>query len=446
MDRESGSLNLNLRGMGISATLAINDRCRQLRDSGQFVYNFGLGQSPFPVPDTVVEALRQAATEKDYLPVNGLPALREAVADFHRRNDEINAHADGVIVGPGSKELMFLVQLAFYGEILIPTPCWVSYLPQARIIGRRVSLLHTTFASGWKITADQLLKSLELANDSHRPRLLVLNYPNNPTGVTYTVDELRSIAEVGRRFSMVVLSDEIYGQLHHEAAHASIARFYPEGTIVSSGLSKWCGAGGWRLGTFCFPAELDWLREALAAAASETFTSVSAPIQYAAVTAFQCGIEVERYLQHARRILAALADQCFTLLDNGGIRVLRPAGAFYLFLDFSAVAKQLEQSGIQKGETLCSRLLEDTGVALLPGTSFTRSRRELTARLALVDFDGQRALAASESIPLHESLPAGFIEKQCEHVLDGVARIAEWVRTPGRLEERRIGSHELAST
>lgn len=106
------SLNLNVRGMGQSATVAVKAKCRELRDRGRCVYDFGLGQSPFPVPTPVVEALRLAAPEKDYLPVKGLPALREAVAEFHRRKDQIGAHPDRVLVGPGSKELMFLWGLA----------------------------------------------------------------------------------------------------------------------------------------------------------------------------------------------------------------------------------------------------------------------------------------------------------------------------------------------
>ena len=255
------SLNLNLRGMEQSATLAINERSLLLREKGKTVYAMGLGQSPFPVPDSVVEALRLAASEKDYLPVKGLPALREAVADFHRDREQIDAHPDGVIIGPGSKELMFLLQLAFYGEIIVTSPCWVSYLPQARIIGRTVSVIPRSFEQGWKLTAEQLTETLERQADDYRPRLLVLNYPGNPTGQTYTANELEHIAEVARRFEVIVLSDEIYGQLHHRGEHVSIARFYPEGTIVSSGLSKWCGAGGWRLGYFVFPDSLSSLAD-----------------------------------------------------------------------------------------------------------------------------------------------------------------------------------------
>ncbi len=422
------SLNLNVRGMGLSATLAINERSLQLRDQGRTVYRLGLGQSPFPVPNSIVEALRLNAPEKDYLNVKGLTALRESVAEFHRKHDQIEAHADGVIIGPGSKELMFLAQIAFYGEINVTAPCWVSYLPQARIIGRRMNIIPTRHEYHWKITADQLLRALELVNDHHRPRLLVLNYPNNPSGQTYTADELKDLADIARKFDLIVLSDEIYAQLHFMGQHVSIARFYPEGTIVSSGLSKWCGAGGWRLGTFHFPRTLYWLLDALAAIASETYTSVSAPIQYAAVQAFQCGVDIERYLWHARRILARLGGECAEILRMAGIRVHPPAGAFYLFLDFSDLRESLAKRGIEDGRTLCERLLEETGAAILPGVSFAQSRSALTARLAYVDFDGGRALAASENIPLHEQLPPDFTQCWCERVLQGVRGIADWAQ------------------
>jgi aspartate aminotransferase len=374
-----------------------------------------------------VEALRLAAPEKDYLPVRGLATLREAVAEFHRKHDNLEVHPDGVIVGPGSKELMFLLQLTFYGEIVVISPCWVSYLPQARIIGRRVGNIQTSFENGWKITAEQLEQEFAEAQDDYRPRLIVLNYPANPTGMTFAAGELKEIAAVARKFGAIVLSDEIYGQLHHTGQHASIAQFYPEGTIVSSGLSKWCGAGGWRLGTFSFPAELYWLLDAMAAVASETYTSVSAPIQHAAVQAFHGGVDIERYLWHARRILSALGGRCVDLLRSAGVRVHAPDGAFYLYPDFTEHRESLTARGIHNSRELCRRLIEETGVAILPGVSFAQPHDALTARIACVDFDGARALAASENIPLHEPLPEDFIDNWCERVVQGVERLAEWV-------------------
>lgn len=430
--RKQVSLNLNVRGMGTSATLGIKDRVRALRREGRHVYDLGLGQSPFPVPEPVVEALRLAAPEKDYLPVRGLPALREAVADFHRRKDRIDRDAEDVIVGPGSKELMFLLQIAYYGEIILPTPCWVSYLPQARIIGRRISLIHTTQESGWKLTAEQFHHALKAVSDDSRPRLLILNYPGNPTGGTYNELELRAIADVAREYEVVVLSDEIYAQLHFTGGHTSIAHFYPEGTIQSSGLSKWCGAGGWRLGTFTFPPDLRWLRDAMTAVASETYTAVSAPIQYAAIQAFRCGSEIERYLAHARRILAALAHRCTRSLRAAGVRLPDADGAFYLFPDFSPLSDTLACREVVDGWSLCERALNDMGAAALPGASFGRSRAELTARLALVDFDGAAALAASEAIPLDQPLPDEFLHHYCRNVVEGVDRLAEWAATPKR--------------
>ena len=423
------SLNMNVRGMGLSATLAIKEKCWKLRGEGRQVFDFGLGQSPFPVPRPMVEALRLSAPEKDYLPVKGLMELREAVAGFHRKKDLMNSYVDRILIGPGSKELMFILQLAFYGELILPTPCWVSYLPQAKIIGRRNSLIHSTWENGWKLSAKQLDEALQTTGDDQRPRILVLNYPNNPTGDTYSREELRKIAAVAQKFGLILLSDEIYGQLHHEGDHVSISRYYPKGTIISSGISKWCGAGGWRLGTFAFPPDLSWLLNAMAAIASETFTSVSAPIQYGAVKAFQGGLELEVYLSHVRRILALLGNTAFNILKDAGIRLVPPKGGFYLFLDFSPFAEKLASRGIHGSLELCSRLLEDTGVAILAGSEFGRPRGELTARLSYVDFDGAEALIASEGIPLDASLPDDFLANHCPRVLEGVRRIAGWVQS-----------------
>ena len=425
LDRQV-SLNLNIRGLGQSATLASKLRCAELRRAGRTIYDFGLGQSPFPVPACVVEALRLAAPEKDYLPVRGLPALCDTVAAFHRRVHRVEVSPERVLIGPGSKELMFLLQLVYYGEIMLVTPCWVSYLPQARILGRRISLLHTRADANWKLSAEQLEKAIALTGDEKRPRLLVLNYPSNPTGTGFAAAELQAIADVARKYELVVLSDEIYGRLHFHDQHVSIAQYYPEGTIISSGLSKWCGAGGWRLGTFAFPAELDWLADAMAVVASETYTSVSAPIQHAAIRAFVGGLDIELYLQHARRILAALAQRSVAHLTAAGIHVAPPDGAFYLYLDFNGLGEKLHARGIHTSEELCNRILEETGVAILPASAFGRSRSELAARLAYVDFDGARALAASETHPLDQPLPDALIEPCCEQVMTGVRKLAAW--------------------
>lgn len=421
------SLNLDIRGIGQSPTLEINDKSNRLRHKGKVVYRAGLGQSPFPVPTSVVDALKHHAHEKDYLPAKGLPALCEAVAEFHRRRDDLDTSGDYVLIGPGSKELMFLLQLVYYGELMVPTPCWVSYIPQAKILGRHISLIHTTAADGWKMTAEGFERQCHQEEDDYRPRILVLNYPNNPVGNTYSESELKDLAEVARKYEIILLSDEIYGQIHHQGKHVSVARFYPEGTIISSGLSKWCGAGGWRLGTFTFPPGLDWLLEKMTAVASETYTSVSSPIQHAAVRAFTGGVKIERYLWHVRRILTVLGNRCSAMFNDAGIRNCVPQGAFYLFLDFSHVARKLKKRKIKNSIDLCDKLLEDTGVAVLPGYVFGRPLEELTVRFAYVDFDGAKALTASETIPLEQPLPSDFSDHWCGNVIKAATLVSEWV-------------------
>jgi len=421
------SLNLNIRGINQSPTLVINELSKKLNASGKTIYPMGLGQSPFPVPSPVVETLKTHAHEKDYLNVKGLEALRHAVAQFHRQKDNVNIKSNNVLIGPGSKELMFILLLVYYGDVILPTPCWVTYGPQAKIIGRNIKLIHTSFEDKWRITHKQLQDFLLSENDKYKPRLLILNYPSNPDGGTYATDELEKIAKVARKHELIILSDEIYGQLHYKGNHISIARFYPEGTIISSGLSKWCGAGGWRLGTFAFPPDFDWLMNAMAAVASETYTSVSAPIQYAAVRAFKGGIAIERYLCNVRRILSNLGNRCAAILQKAGIHVQPPEGGFYLLLDFSPFTAKLKNKGLSNSKILCERLLEETGVAILPGEAFLLPPDELIARLAFVNFDGSKALSMCETIPLCVDLPEDFADNYCLSVIQGVQKIADWV-------------------
>ena len=420
------SLNLNVRGIGSSATLAINEESNCLRAEGRIVYRLGLGQSPFPVPETVVESLRANAHQKSYLAVRGLPALREAVADYHRRRRQhFECTANDVLIGPGSKELMFLLQLCYYGDLVIPTPSWVSYAPQAHILGRHVRWLRTDAANHWRLTASEL--DALCRDDPDRPRLVILNYPSNPSGITYLPDQLEELAQVAERYGVVLCSDEIYGELHHQGRHVSIARYYPTGTIISSGLSKWCGAGGWRLGTMTFPPGQRRLLDAMASVASETFTSTSSPIQYAAVTAFLPHPSIERYLVQARRILAALGLECARRLREAGVRVHDPEGGFYLFPDFEPHRETLRARGVETSSGLCQQLLHEAGVAALPGSAFGRPQDELGARLAYVDFDGASALVAAESVPLDRPLPVQFLEDHCGPVLRAIRLLKEWL-------------------
>ncbi|MGE4317911.1 MAG: pyridoxal phosphate-dependent aminotransferase [Deferribacterales bacterium] len=425
-DQLDKNLNLNVRGLSLSATLAINELSNSMIKQGKKVYKLGLGQSPFPVPQPVVDELKNNAFQKDYLPVRGLPALQSSIADFYRKTQGLQFTPSSILIGPGSKELMFILQLVYYGDLLIPSPSWVSYAPQAHIIGRHVSWIDTKEENGWLLTPEELDEYCSA--DSGKPRILILNYPNNPTGNTYNAAELRELADVARKHKILLLSDEIYGETNHEGDHVSIARYYPEGTIISSGLSKWCGAGGWRLGVFAFPDKLSWLMDAMASVASETYTSTSAPIQYAAVRAFHLGLDIERYLVNSRKVLKSLGLHLYKLMTDAGVSLCRPVGGFYMFPNFEKFRAQLANKGITTSIQLCERLLAETGVAVLPGASFGRDKNELTARLAYVDFDGARALAAVESMPKDYMPDEKFLKTYCLNNVEAIEKMTEWLK------------------
>ncbi|MCB9272709.1 MAG: aminotransferase class I/II-fold pyridoxal phosphate-dependent enzyme [Lewinellaceae bacterium] len=419
-------LNLNIRGLKKSATLAINEQSRLLQQQGKKVYRLGFGQSPFPVPEPVVESLRRHAHEKDYLAVKGLFELREAIARYYDRKQGIKCTAEDVLIGPGSKELLFLLQLVYYGDLVIPTPSWVSYAPQAIIVGRRVNWVKTHQDNDWRLTPEELGSLCDM--DPDRPRIVVLNYPSNPTGASYTAERLKKLAEVARKYKAILLSDEIYGELHHTGQHVSIARFYPEGTIISTGLSKWCGAGGWRLGAFLFPPALRWLLDAMANVASETFTSTSAPIQFAAVDAFQENPQISSYLDDARRILRIIGRTLHARLLHFNIFSPRPQGGFYLFPHFGYYQPNLLRRGISNSQQLCEALLNDTGVALLPSYDFGRPSEELTARLSYVDFDGEQALQQAREAYSDRPLDETFVENCCGGMIEAVNSLGAWLQ------------------
>ena len=418
-------LHPHLNQLVRSATLAINERSAEMAADGQTIYRFGFGQSPFPVPDSIVSALQENAYRKNYLPVEGLFELREAVAAYHNDVDQIHIEPEGVLVSPGSKELIFTLQMAIKGSTLIPAPCWVSYVPQANLVQRDNQYIQTRFEDNWRLLPDQLDFAVKQTSGPH---LLILNYPGNPDGGTYSAEELKALANVARKNNVLILSDEIYGRLYHKGEHASIARFYPEGTIVSSSLSKWCAAGGWRLGHFAFPKELFWLKEALASITSDTYSCVAAPIQYAGLQAYNDKDTVGEYLFHCRRILSTIGNFCASTLLEAGVNIQSPSGAFYLFPDFESFRISLSEKGIHDSAAMCEQLLQDTRVVLLPGTAFGRPAEELNARIAYVNFDGGKALQTSREISMEQNLTMHDLGDNVINVKYGIEKLIDWLK------------------
>ena len=414
-------LQQNLRDTQHSETLLVNQLANQRAAEQKPIFRFGFGQSPFPVPEHVVAGLRMAAHRKEYLDVQGLPALRAAAAEFHSARQTQHWDPEQLVIGSGSKILLLCLLAAVQNaDVALVAPGWVSYAPQARLAGHRVYHLQTELEQHWRVTPEMLEQFCSQRSDNQRPLFLILNYPGNPDGLTYSGEQLAALAIVLRKHGVMVISDEIYGLLHHRGNHVSIADYYPEGTMITTGLSKWCGAGGWRLGIAHIPAQLGTAyMQRVIGVCSETFSCAPAPIQHAAVAAYTEDERLQQFMEQQRSILADTGQWCAQTLRRAAVAVHDPEGGFYLFPDFSAYRDKLAACGIHSGAELTQTILEDTGVTLLPGSAFGMPESSLTARLAYVDFDGAGALANPGHY--HSNVP------------EGIRLICSWLqtRTPG---------------
>ncbi len=400
-----------------SSTLRINEISNKLLDEGKNVYKFGLGQSPFPVPEILIETLKKNAHQKNYLNVSGLLKLREVVAKYHSKKNLYNYSKDNVIIGPGSKELIFQCQMVTEMPLLLPKPSWVSYEPQAKILKKDVNWIDTSKNTNWHLSANALRDHCK--NNKYKYQLLILNSPNNPTGTNNEVLEELSI--ICRENNIIVISDEIYTELDFNGNYHSISHFYPEGTIISSGLSKWCGAGGWRLGTLTFPRELKIIYDSVRSLSSETFTSVSAPIQYAAVKAYT--EDHSEYLNNSRKILKRVADFVYDQLSEIGIECIRPQGGFYILCDFSKIIKR--NNIINNATTLCEQVLQNTGFAMLPAKNFGIEDEKLITRMAFVDFDGNKALSFMKD---NTSIKDDDFNELFPKIKEGILNLKSWLK------------------
>jgi aspartate aminotransferase len=393
-----------------SSTLKINEISKQLEVRGKKIIKFGFGQSPFQIPTDIVSALKDNAYQNSYLPMQGLKELREVVANYTSKKKDYNYESENVIIGPGSKELMFLLHVIFDGDIILPTPSWVSYAPQA-ILGRnKIQKIQTKRENNWFPTAEEIEKII--LKDKNKNYLLFLNSPNNPSG--QICENLEEISKIAKQYNLIILSDEIYSELSFENNFKSISIFCPEKTIISTGISKWCGAGGWRLGYFIVPDSLNILKDSINVLASETFSAVSAPIQHAAITAYKN--DHSHFINDSKNILKAVGDYVYENLKSNKILINKSQGGFYLMPEF--LNKKFKTSS-----EMCDCILKETGVALLPGSDFGFDKTKMLTRLSFTDFDGQNFMKETQN---EKKINRDLILKLAPKVVKGVNKLKKW--------------------
>ncbi len=366
------SLYLSSRCTGISpsATLEINTRAKQLRAEGKHVYGFAVGEPDFPTPEYICDAAREALKLglTRYTPVAGTKELRGAICEKLERDNNLHYKPTEVIVSNGAKQALLNAFVAILNpgdEVLLPTPCWVSYPEMIRMAGGVPIMVKTKEEEGF-------LPSLKLLEKLTTPRTkaIVINSPNNPTGCVYPPELLEKIAEFAIEKEIYVVSDEIYERLIYDGQqHVSIASFGPQihkQAIVINGLSKTFAMTGWRMG---YAAASEDIVNAMAAYQSHATSGANSIAQYASYKALQNGAAYIRAMREeydARR-------QLMVAKINGmdGVSCITPHGAFYVMLNVKKlIGRTFRGEKIEDAVALSRMLLDAVNVAVVPGDAF----------------------------------------------------------------------------
>ena len=368
-----------IKNIGISQTLKINEMCKDLKNQNKNIYNYGFGQSPFKPPSFLQNEIIKNMDKNSYLPVQGLIDLRNSISKHYQNVHNVKINKDDIIIGPGTKELLCLLNLSIDNKIYFIAPYWVSYVNQLKVYNKdNYEIIQTTYENKWKITIEQV-KNLE---DNS---FILINNPNNPTGLVYSYDELKNIVDICRSKNITIISDEIYQYINFNNEFNTLLSLYPENTIISNGLSKWCHSGGYRLGYMIFPDKLFELKKQVICAASETFSCVNTPLQYGTIAVFDKFNELILYNENIIKCFKMYNEYFHKRLTKMNVKVHKGEGAFYMYLDFGNYSDKLKNKNLNTDTEFCTKLLDDTGIAMLPGNAFGINYG-YTTRFALTNF------------------------------------------------------------
>ncbi|MFC8506942.1 pyridoxal phosphate-dependent aminotransferase [Streptomyces sp. NPDC057411] len=395
--------------VAMSATLAADEALARRRLAGERVLSMASGEIGLPVLPALRERLAAAAGENAYGPVPGSAALREAAAGYWARRG-IGVDPGRVVAGPGSKSLLFALLLAIGGDVVVPVPSWVSYAAQARLAGARPLPVPTPPGEGGVPDPELLREAVLAARAAGRePRAVVVTVPDNPTGTVASPGTVRRLAAVARELDLVVVSDEIYGDLVYDtsAPAESPALHAPERTVVTTGLTKNLALGGWRTGVARLPdGELGReLHARLVPVASQIWSSPPAPVQTVAAYAFGEPPEVTAHIAASRRLHETVVRAVAGHFTAAGALLAPVRATCYLYPDFVPLREQLARvHGLHSGDDLARFLSERHGVGVLPASAFGEPAEALRIRVATSrlygDTDEQRLTALTAQDPL----------------------------------------------
>ena len=344
-----------------SLTLTIDGKAKAMKADGMDVISFSVGEPDFDTP-THIRAAAAAALEAGktrYGATAGEMRLREVIAQKLQRDNQLCYGAENIIVTNGGKQSLYNVLMATIDpgdEVIIPAPYWVSYPEMVKLAGGTPIVVETTVETEFKITPEQLKQAI-----TPRTKFFILNSPSNPTGMVYTPDEIRAIAQVIVEQDIWVISDEIYEKILYDGVeHLSIGAASPEvfeRTIVSSGFAKTYAMTGWRVGFLAAPLPII---KAVSTIQGHSTSNVCTFAQYGAIAAYDspqdCVQEMLQAFSQRRQVILELMNAI------PGINCPKPYGAFYVLADISKLG--------MRSLDFCDALLEEQQVAAIPGLAF----------------------------------------------------------------------------
>lgn len=371
----SASPSLRLQSVKPSPTLLLTQKAKELKAQGKDILSLTAGEPDFPTPPWICEAAVEAVRrgENRYTAVGGTPALKEAIVEKFKRDNGLSYVPSEILVSNGGKQVIFNAFLSTLNpgdEVVIPAPYWVSYPDMVYVAEGKPVLVSCPISQKYKITPDQLKSAL-----TERTKWVVLNSPSNPTGVMYTREELLALGDVLRDFPHVlILSDDIYEHILYDGhSFHTLAEVCPdlkERILIVNGVSKSYSMTGWRIG---FGAGPKWMIDAMTDLQSH---STSNPCSIAQAAALAAITGPQEFLKEWVKSFKERRDRALEILSEiPGLKCPTPEGAFYLYFDLADIVNARTPSGVmlKTDEEVATYLLEEKGVALVPGSAFGQS-------------------------------------------------------------------------
>ena len=352
-----------------SATIAMNQKSKDLQAQGVDVINLSVGEPDFFTPDHIKEAAKKAVDDNFsfYSPVPGYPDLRKAISEKFKRENNLTYAPEQIVVSNGAKHSLANAILALVNkgdEVIIPAPYWVSYAELVKLAEGTNVILDTTLENDFKVTAEQIKKAI-----TSKTKALLLCSPSNPTGSVYSREELKAIADVvAPHKNMFILADEIYEHINFIGKHESIAQFENvfDRVVTINGVSKAYAMTGYRIGYMGAPA---WLAKACTKMQGQVTTGASSIAQRAAIAALNSPSEVTEKFRNAFKRRKDLVVRLISEIP--GVKSNEPHGAFYIFPDVSTFyGKKAGDRTIGNSTDFCLYLLEKAHIATVPGEAF----------------------------------------------------------------------------